>query len=175
MFSSPELNLNQANFTPGMTVVDLGSGIGSYSLAAAALVGSHGKVIAVDVHKDALGRLRTEAEVAGFANVSTVWADLESPHGSRLADGIADRVIVANVLFLSSDRPAIIREAARVCKRGGFILIVDWTHSHGGIGPTAEMVVSRSEIVELAEANELELSKEIKAGEYHYGLLFKRP
>jgi hypothetical protein len=37
------------------------------------------------------------------------------------------------------------------------------------------MVVSRSEIIEHAEAHQLELSKEIKAGEYHYGLLFKRP
>lgn len=175
MFSSPELNLNQANFSAGMTVVDLGSGVGAYSLAAAALVGTHGKVIAVDVHKDALGRLRTEAEVAGFGNISTVWADLESPHGSRLADGIADRVIVANVLFLSEDRPAIIREAARVCKRGGFVLFVDWTHSHGGIGPTDDMLIKRSDIIEYAEANQLELSKEIKAGEYHFGLLFKRP
>ena len=175
MFSSPELNLNQANIPPGGTVVDLGSGVGAYALAAAKLVGPHGKVIAVDIHKDALGRVRNEAAIEGLSNVSTIWADLESPHGSRLADGVADRVTVANVLFLADDKTAIVREAARVCKRSGFVLVVDWSGSHGGLGPTEDMIVSRQFVIDSAEAEGLEFAKEIKAGEYHFGLLFKRP
>lgn len=175
MFSSPELNLNQININPGMTVVDLGGGTGAYSVAAAKLVGGHGKVIAVDIQKESLARLIVDAKHAGLLNISTLWADIEAPHGSRLADGVADRVVVANVLFLSEDRASIIKEATRICRAGGFILFVDWVESFGGIGPTPEMVVSRSSISEHAEANGLEFSKEIQAGEHHYGLLFKKP
>jgi ubiquinone/menaquinone biosynthesis C-methylase UbiE len=175
MFSSPELNLNQINITPGMTVADLGAGVGAYSIAAAKLVEKHGKVIAVDVQKEMLGRLAQEAAHAGYTNVTTLWADIETPHGSRLADNLADRVLISNVLFLAEDKAAIMKEAARICKSGGFVLVIDWSESFGGMGPTPEMIVKRETISELAEANGLDFSKEIEAGEHHYGLLFKKP
>ena len=51
----------------GITALDLGSGMGFFSLAMAKQVGAQGKVICVDLQQEMLDALRKRAERAGFA------------------------------------------------------------------------------------------------------------
>ncbi len=51
----------------GMTAIDLGSGMGFFSLAMAKLVGDQGKVICVDLQQEMLDALHKRAERAGLA------------------------------------------------------------------------------------------------------------
>ena len=51
----------------GMTALDLGSGMGFFSLAMATLVGAQGKVICVDLQQEMLDALRKRAERAGLS------------------------------------------------------------------------------------------------------------
>lgn len=157
-----------------MTVADLGCGVGMYSIAAARLVGEHGTVYAIDIQKDVVGRVQSLAEAERLTAIKTMWADIEAPRGSQLADASVDRVIVANVLFLATEREAIIAEAFRILKHGGFAVIIDWTDSHGGLGPTPEMLVSQQQATAMAEAAGFSHAHTINAGEHHYGLLFKK-
>jgi 2-polyprenyl-3-methyl-5-hydroxy-6-metoxy-1,4-benzoquinol methylase len=53
---------------PGMTVLDVGCGMGLFSIAAARLVGNQGRVIAVDLQQKMLDTLRRRAEKAGMAH-----------------------------------------------------------------------------------------------------------
>ena len=50
-----------------MTVIDVGCGMGWFSIPMAQMVGERGKVIAVDLQPQMLGRLRRRAEKAGVA------------------------------------------------------------------------------------------------------------
>ena len=52
---------------PGMTVMDVGCGVGWFSIPMARMVGDHGKVIAVDLQQQMLDMLRRRAEKAGVA------------------------------------------------------------------------------------------------------------
>lgn len=52
---------------PGMTVMDIGCGMGFFSLAMAALVGDEGKVFAVDLQQQMLDVLQRRARRAGLA------------------------------------------------------------------------------------------------------------
>jgi ubiquinone/menaquinone biosynthesis C-methylase UbiE len=52
---------------PGMTVMDVGCGMGLFSLAMAKMVGDGGRVIAVDLQQQMLDVLRKRAEKAGVA------------------------------------------------------------------------------------------------------------
>ena len=52
----------------GMTVADIGCGLGYFSLAMAKLVGEEGTVIAVDVQQKMLDRMHQRAEKAGVAS-----------------------------------------------------------------------------------------------------------
>jgi ubiquinone/menaquinone biosynthesis C-methylase UbiE len=53
---------------PGMTVMDVGCGMGLFSLAMAKMVGDSGNVIAVDLQQKMLDVLQERAENAGLAN-----------------------------------------------------------------------------------------------------------
>jgi len=53
---------------PGMTVVDVGCGMGLFSIAMARMVGDQGRVIAVDVQQKMLDVLRRRAKRAGVAD-----------------------------------------------------------------------------------------------------------
>ena len=52
---------------PGMTVLDIGCGIGHFSLGMARLVGPGGRVIAADLHERALAVVERRARRAGLA------------------------------------------------------------------------------------------------------------
>ena len=53
---------------PGMTVMDVGCGMGLFSIAMAKMVGDRGRVLAVDLQQEMLNVLRQRAERAGVAN-----------------------------------------------------------------------------------------------------------
>jgi len=53
---------------PGMTVLDIGCGIGHFSIGMARMVGSGGRVIAADLQAPALAIVERRARRAGFAN-----------------------------------------------------------------------------------------------------------
>ena len=53
---------------PGMTVMDVGCGMGLFSIAMAKIVGDQGRVIAVDLQQQMLDTLRRRAERAGVGD-----------------------------------------------------------------------------------------------------------
>ena len=60
---------------PGMTVADIGCGMGYFSLALARLVGEKGQVLSVDLQQEMLDRVRTRALKQGLAGtIRTVLA-----------------------------------------------------------------------------------------------------
>src|SRR5574341_1266039 len=54
----------------GMTAVDLGCGMGYFSIAMAGIVGNQGTVISVDIQKEMLAVLRRRAEKAGVMDIA---------------------------------------------------------------------------------------------------------
>lgn len=172
-FAHPPRNVAALGIEPGMTVVDFGSGSGAYVLAIAERLEGVGHVYAVDVQKDLLRRLSNEATRKGYKNVDVIWADLEVPHASKLAQGTVDLVLISNLLFQVPDKEAVLSEARRIVKKNGRVAIIDWEDSYGGLGPVAEDVVKKETVIELARGKGFELAKEFPAGAHHYGLIFR--
>ena len=52
-------------------------------------------------------------------------------------------------------------------------MIIDWSESFGGMGPTKRAVVTRERALELAHDAGFEQVKEFDAGAHHYGLILK--
>lgn len=174
MFSQPEKNIKQVNIDPGMTVVDLGSGAGAYSISAAHLVGPAGRVYSVDVQKDLLEKLKTDALNQKLSNIEVVWGDLDEVNGTGLVSDSADRIIIANVLFQSEDKDNFIKEAKRILKPTGKLLFIDWTDSFGGLGPKPNDVIKPDVAHTLFESEGFVFEKEIQVGDHHYGFIFKQ-
>jgi ubiquinone/menaquinone biosynthesis C-methylase UbiE len=175
MFSDPQHNLEQLTIDPGMIVADLGCGAGNYAIPAAKMAGATGNVFAVDVQQDLLTRLKTEAMQQGVHNsVDVVWGDIDEPQGSTLRPDSVDRVLLANILFQVEKNEALVTEAYRITKRGGLMLLIDWSDSFGGLGPQSSHIVPMHTARELCESAGFTFVRDITAGDHHYGMVFKK-
>lgn len=174
MFSDPRKNIEQFDFAPGMKVADFGSGAGYYTFLLARVVGSSGRVFALDIHKDLLLTLKREATKAHLTNIDVVWADFEQQKGTKLKDNSIERGVVANVLFQITHKDQFATEISRVMRTGSFLLVIDWADSFGGLGPIKSSVVSREDCRKIFEKAGFRYEKNIDAGMHHYGLVFKK-
>lgn len=157
-----------------MQVADFGCGPGFYSVALAEAVGPNGRVWALDVQKEMLELVRSKARRARFLNVIPLWADLEKPGGSKLAEESVDAIFMSNILFQTQNKKTMLSEAFRVLKTGGKIAIIDWSDSAAGAGPRAETVIKRGSAEKILEETGFTRAGEFPAGDYHYGLIYKK-
>jgi ubiquinone/menaquinone biosynthesis C-methylase UbiE len=65
-----------AGIQPGMSVLDVGCGVGDVSLLAASIVGPAGSVLGVDRATDSIATARGRAQAAGLENVAFEVATL---------------------------------------------------------------------------------------------------
>lgn len=172
-FAHPKGHVWSLGIREGMHVADFGSGSGHHALSIAERLEGRGRVYAIDIQKDLLRRIANEARRRGFDTVDVIWADLEMPRASKIADNIIDLVLVSNILFQIADKLAILAEARRILKPAGRVSIIDWADSFEGFGPADEEVLEREKAIELAERAGFVLEKEFPAGAHHYGLIFR--
>lgn len=174
MFSDPNHTIEQFELQSGARVADFGAGSGALAFIAARAVGEAGRVYTIEVQKELLERLKSEARAERLHNVEALWGDIERSNGTHLKPATVDAVLVSNVLFQAEDKPGLIAEANRILKPGGRLLLVDWSESFGGMGPQPAAVVPETAARELFLRGGFSLVKGINAGEHHYGMIFRK-
>lgn len=174
-FAQPSENIQVLTLAPGSRVADFGAGSGAYTLALAQMVGRDGKVYAIEVQKELTEKLATQAIERGLSNIETIWGDIDRVGGSNIVENSLDALVISNVLFQSEDKTALAREAFRVLKSGGKALIIDWSASFSGMGPSSAEVVT----VTQGKAIFIEIGfvfiSEFNAGAQHWGIVVQKP
>lgn len=112
-----------AGVGPGMTILDVASGVADPALTLLAAVAPDGQVVATDLVAPALTQLAENATRLGFGGLRTVCAPMEA---LPFATGSFDAATCRLGLMFATDLARALRELARVLKPGGRAACVVW-------------------------------------------------
>lgn len=153
-------------------IAELGCGhSGFFVFPLARLIGRQGKIYAVDIIKSTLEEIKNEAAKRNMPQVITVWSNLEVFKATNIESSSLDSAMLVNTLHQSNKKVEMLREAIRLLKRGGKLLIVEWKNADAPLGPSADKRVNPESLKNAAVKLGLDIAEQFDAGPYHYGLI----
>lgn len=121
-FLLPRRNiLKEVGIRQGFHVLDYGCGPGSYSIAAAEMVGKSGNIYALDIHPLAIQKVKNIASKKQLTNVETILSDCRT----GLPDNTVDAVLLYDTFHDLHEPDRVLEELHRVLKPGGILSFSD--------------------------------------------------
>ncbi|MDD2766958.1 MAG: methyltransferase domain-containing protein [Candidatus Moranbacteria bacterium] len=173
-FTDPTSIVNALDIQEGDIVADFGCGAGFFSLEFAKRVGSEGKVYAFDILPSSLEAVTSGAKTMNLINVTPKRANLEKENGSGLSPESIDWVLLKDILLQNEKKDIILKEASRILKKGGHMLVMEWNAEDTLVGPDAGIRISPEDLTTLVTAIGLTVEKELPVGGYHYAFVIKK-
>jgi ubiquinone/menaquinone biosynthesis C-methylase UbiE len=121
LFLPPRNILKEAEIKPGFHVLDYGCGPGSYSIAAAELVGTTGKVYALDINSLAIQQVKRSALRKRVTNIETIRSDC----ATGLENSSIDVVLLYDTFHTLRNPNSVLKELHRVLKLNGILSFSD--------------------------------------------------
>ncbi len=110
-----------AGISPGMRVLDVGSGAGDVALLAAELVGPTGEVVGIEVAPETIAIAEQRVAAAGWSNVRFVRADLRDLHDLHVDEPPFDAIVGRWVLMYQPDPADLLRRLVAFAAPGAVI------------------------------------------------------
>ena len=165
---------SELSLEKGTAFLDLACGSGAYAIAASREVGGQGRVYAVDLWKEGIDALRTDAAGKGATNISTFIADI-SKH-IPIEDNSIDVCLAATVLHDLVEDGAdqgTLHELKRVLKPEATLAVVEFKKIQGPPGPPVQIRLAPGELEDLLAPFGFRPVKTEDIGPYNYLSLYK--
>jgi ubiquinone/menaquinone biosynthesis C-methylase UbiE len=154
---------------PGMTVADVGTGIGYMLPFLSRAVGPSGKVIAEDIFDDYLSAARVVAANQKLFNVTLIKGTEKDP---SLPAGSVDRVLVLDAYHHFDYPEAMLAGIRKALKPAGRLVVADYYKTAGAMpnnNALTHIRLNKPEVIKEIEANHFRLLAEreqIKDSQY---------
>ncbi len=167
----PEKIVDYLAVKSGDTVVDIGAGIGYFTVIFSKRVGKNGRVYAVDVEKEMIDYLGKRAEKEGLGNIKTVLAEPDNP---TLPKDAIDLIFMGNTYHHIENREDYLAILRRDLKRNGRLTIVDFHVVNKLIGPPINERIPKWKTIEEVIKAGFKLEAEYYFLPYQYFLIFTK-
>jgi ubiquinone/menaquinone biosynthesis C-methylase UbiE len=119
----PELLIRDMALEPGMTVADIGTGVGFMLPYVSQAAGPAGHVIAEDIFDDFLAAAKLKSDQAGLKNVAFVKGTETDP---RLPEGSLDIALALDVYHHFDYPEKMLAAIHKALKPGGKLIVVEY-------------------------------------------------
>jgi cyclopropane fatty-acyl-phospholipid synthase-like methyltransferase len=163
--------LEQLQLRPGDTVCDMGCGNGFYTLKIAELVGSEGKVYAVDIQPEMLRLLEKRVEKADLENVVPMLGSVVDP---QLPKNAMDLVLLVDVYHEFSNPEEMLAAVRQSLKPNGRVALVEFRSEDAKVPIKPLHKMSKEQIMKEFPANGFKLVDEFDGLPWQHLMFFGR-
>jgi len=161
------------NLPQGITFLDAGCGDGYFSIEAALKLGLKSTIIAIDIHKESLEKLKQEVKKRKLSNIEIIEADITKK--LPLKDKSIDVYFVSNVLhgFDEKEKKELVKEVKRLLKIDGKFIVIEFKKEPTPVGPPLEIRISEEELKKFLENFGFQFEKSWEVSPYNYLSIFR--
>ena len=167
----PDLLIAGLGLQPGMVVADIGAGTGYHVLRMARIVGTGGRVHAVDLQQEMIALLRAAIARDGLGNVSLVLA---SPTDARLPAASIDLAVMVDVYHEFEFPEEMVASIVRALKPGGRLVYVEYKAEDARVPIKALHKMSEAQVRREAARHPLQFERTIDGLPWQHALVFRR-
>jgi ubiquinone/menaquinone biosynthesis C-methylase UbiE len=167
----PEETLIKAGLKINDIFIDIGCGIGYFSIPASMIIGSEGKVFALDTSKEMLEELERRIVEKEVKNITPI---LSESYKFPLESNVGTFALISNVLHEVEDKISFLKETNRALLEEGTLCIIEWQKKETERGPPLEDRLSESEIKDLLEKTNFKLINSFPIGEFFSAYISKK-
>ncbi len=164
-------SFDQLKLTEGMTVCDLGCGNGYWTLPIAKKVTETGRVIAVDIQREMLQKLRLRAAKEQVGNIEPILGAVDDPN---LPEGEIDLVLMVDVYHEFSHPESMLWHIHRSLKPTGVIALLEYREEDPAVPIKPLHKMSKKQILKEYEHNHFKLVSEYNNLPWQHLMFFAR-
>ena len=128
VFDRKKTILKELNILPGMSVADIGSGTGLFTISFAKKVKPGGKVYAVDIASSFVENVLKHAELEGLRNVIGIVND---QHSTKLPENSIDIAFISNTYHHFEYPRSTLQSIHQALRKNGKMIIIDYKKIKG--------------------------------------------
>lgn len=168
----PEKMLDALAIEPGMTVADVGAGVGYHSLKLSRRVGPKGRVFATDVQPEMISMLKSNLREADIKNVHPI---LCSQNDTKLPESAVDLILMVDVYHEMSNPELSLRGLRKALKPGGRLVLVEFRGEDAEVPIRPEHKMTVVQVRKELEPLGFEFSKLHDFLPWQHILVFEKP
>lgn len=167
----PKDTLKNMLLTKQDNFLDVGAGIGYFSIAASEIIGENKKVYAVDTSEEMLEELKRRIQKENINNILPMNGN---KYNTDIENNSVSYIFMSNVLHEVEDKELFLKNYLEKLKPDGKIGIVEFKKKEISKGPPVEHKISINQLRNYYKRLNLEIIKEVDINDFQYGVVGKK-